>query len=91
MQSLPSYLTCYNETDVFNEKSIPPSMTKGHKTKAGTWGEIIVLEGHLDYRIFEPMIEVNHLDASHPGVIVPQRLHELSLRGPCRFKIRFYH
>ena len=54
MQVFPNDVTAYKKTPEFNESSIPKGLLKTHKTKAGVWGKIVILEGELQYTINEP-------------------------------------
>ena len=40
----------YKSTPVFDENTLPAGLRKEHRTKAGVWGVIRVLEGRLRYR-----------------------------------------
>ena len=90
MQSIPDDVTAYRQTPIFNEETIPGGLLRAHRTRAGTWAKILVLEGSLAYRILEPVPEAHTLDAQHPGVIEPQVLHEVAPLGPVRFKVVFF-
>ena len=90
MQLLPENCVSYKKTPVFTEDTIPAGLLKAHQTKSGTWGEIVVLEGQLLYRILEPVLEEHVLDADTHGVVEPMVLHEVTPRGSVRFYIDFY-
>ncbi|CAA0098335.1 Uncharacterised protein [BD1-7 clade bacterium] len=91
MRQLPDNVTYYDETDTFTEKTVPLGLLNSHRTKPGTWGEIVVDEGHLYYRVLEPMIELHHLSDGDHAVIEPDKLHEVKPDGPVKFRVRFYH
>lgn len=90
MQSIPEKCVSYKRTPVFNEASIPTGLLKAHKTKVGTWGKIVVLDGELLYRILEPTIREHLLDPDHPGVVEPQVLHEVEPKGRVSFYVDFH-
>lgn len=69
---------------------MPDALLSSHRTKSGTWGKIVVLEGNLIYRILEPRLEELQLDPEHPGVVEPTVRHEIELRAEARFYIQFY-
>ncbi len=51
MKPLPDGLAPYKRTPVFTENTVPASLLKDHKTKAGVWGVIHVKLGRLRYVI----------------------------------------
>ncbi|MCA9491078.1 MAG: DUF1971 domain-containing protein [Myxococcales bacterium] len=89
MKTLPEDVAVYKQTAEFTEGTIPPGLLRGHTTKAGTWGHIVVLEGRLRYRILEPEVEEHVLDVDHRGVVEPQIPHEVAPLGPVRFRVDF--
>ena len=54
MKSLPEGVSPYTRSPEFSEDTIPKNLRQSHRTKAGAWGKIVVLEGRLLYRILEP-------------------------------------
>src|SRR3546814_2805171 len=44
----------YRSTPVFDETSLPAALRGEHRTKAGVWGLIRVLEGKLQLNIIDP-------------------------------------
>ncbi len=90
MRSLPKECSSYKKTATFTEETVPPGLLGAHKTKKGTWGKIVVVEGHLLYRILEPEIEVHILDTAHFGVVEPEVLHQVELKGKVRFYVDFH-
>ena len=64
MKSLPEGISAYARTATFSARSIPGKLRKSHRTKAGTWAKIVILEGRLRYRILE--LDVRELELS-PG------------------------
>ena len=63
---------------------------KAHRTKAGTWGKIVVLEGRLRYRILEPEVVDLDLSPGTFGVVEPGVTHEVLPMGDVRFYVEFY-
>lgn len=64
---------------------------KEHNTKKGTWGVIRVLQGQLEYNIFEPVESTHILDPSHHGVIEPTKLHRVkALTDDLEFVVEFW-
>ena len=90
MKVLPDDLTPYRRTPEFTESSVPRGLLESHSTKAGVWGEIVVLEGILGYRILEPELEEHRLDPAHHGVVGPTIKHEARPQGSVTFYVQFY-
>lgn len=79
----------YKSTPVFDETTLPAGLRRKHRTKAGVWGVIRVLEGRLCYRVLEPASEVI-LDPDHPGLVVPDQPHLVEPLGTMRMQVDFY-
>ena len=90
MKDLPSNLIEHRRTRVFTESSVPDALLASHRTKTGTWGKIVVLEGSLIYRILEPQFEEIELDSGCPGIIESAIRHEVEPRAAVRFYVQFY-
>lgn len=90
MKPLPSTIEFYRRTPEFTEVTVPDGLRKAHRTRAGVWGRIVVLEGGLLYRIHASPAEEFRLDRDNPGVIEPGVEHEVEPLGQVRFLIEFY-
>ena len=90
MKALPEGAARYGGTPEFSDGSIPASLLRSHRTKAGTWAKVVVLEGRLLYRILEPGIEEIELSPERPGIVEPEVAHEIEAAGPVRFRVDFY-
>jgi len=90
MKELPSTVSAYRQTPVFDENSVPAGLLKSHSTKTGVWGKIIVLEGKLIYRILEPDVEEILLTPETAGVVEPTFKHEVVPVQGVRFYVEFY-
>ena len=90
MKAIPENFSPYKKTPVFDEDSVPKGLLKAHRTKEGTWGKIIILEGQLLYSINEPEHEEVVLDKEKYGVVEPTILHEVKPLGQVRFYVEFY-
>lgn len=86
---LPAGLAFRRRTPVFDETTVPAALRREHRTKAGVWGLIRVIEGRLLYRILDPPGETM-LDPATPGVVEPARPHEVVPQGRVRFRVEFY-
>ncbi len=89
MRELPSSVVAYQRTAEFDDRSVPPGLTRVHTTKAGVWGRIVVIEGRLRYRILEPQLEEHLLTPGSIGVVEPEVPHEVEPDGRVRFYLEF--
>lgn len=87
--SLPAGLTAYKRTPTFDQDSLPAGLRREHRTKAGVWALIHVIEGNLRYRILDPFSEQT-LSIGTPGVVLPEQPHEVEPLGPLRMFVEFY-
>ena len=79
----------YKSTPVFDENTLPAGLRREHRTKAGVWGVIRVLEGQLRYRVLDPISETI-LDLEHPGFVLPDQPHMVEPLGVMRMQVEFY-
>lgn len=85
----PTLAKPYKSTSVFDEVSLPAGLRREHRTKAGSWGVIRVLEGRLRYQVLDPSSELV-LEPGRPGLILPEQAHLVEPLGPIRMQIDFY-
>ena len=90
MKTLPEGVSSYASTPEFTEESVPENLLKSHRTRAGTWGRIVVLEGRLRYRVLEPELRACELSPGNPGLVEPDIPHEVEPMGRVRFRVDFY-
>jgi tellurite resistance-related uncharacterized protein len=88
-ERLPAGLTAYKQTPVFDQDSLPAGLRREHRTKAGVWALIHVVEGSLRYRILDPPSE-EILTVGTPGVVKPEQPHEVDPLGPMRMYVEFF-
>jgi tellurite resistance-related uncharacterized protein len=86
---LPAGLVAYRRTPVFDQDTIPAGLRREHRTAAGIWGLIVVLEGRLRFRALQPASETV-LTAGTPIAVAPQQPHEVAADGSVRFYVEFY-
>jgi tellurite resistance-related uncharacterized protein len=87
--ALPEGLKAYKRTPVFDQDSLPAGLRREHRTKAGVWALIHVLEGRLRYRTFNPASETE-LTPKEPGVVRPEQPHSVEPLEPMRMFVEFY-
>ena len=79
----------YKTTPVFDHQSIPLALLREHRTKAGVWGMVRVLEGELRL-IFGDASPDQLLSPANPGLVAPEQPHWVEPIGPVRMQIEFY-
>src|SRR5690348_4103150 len=87
-QGLPAGVLPYRRTPVFDEKTMPAGLRREHRTAAGVWGLITVVEGRLRFRSLVPSSE-RVLGAGDTEVVAPEQPHEVQPDGPVRFFVEF--
>lgn len=92
MKTLPADVRHYKSTPEFTEATIPAGLLRSHRTAAGVWGRITILEGSLRYRIGAAATggEELLLTPQRHGVVEPQVGHEVEAVGPVRFRVDFH-
>lgn len=85
----PTRAKPYKATAVFNEVTLPAGLRREHRTKAGSWGVIRVLEGRLRYQVLDPISEVI-LEPGRPGLILPEQPHLVEPLGSIQMQVEFY-
>eukprot|EP00602_Paraphysomonas_sp_CaronLab_P001100 CAMPEP_0185017382 /NCGR_PEP_ID=MMETSP1103-20130426/340_1 /TAXON_ID=36769 /ORGANISM="Paraphysomonas bandaiensis, Strain Caron Lab Isolate" /LENGTH=145 /DNA_ID=CAMNT_0027546763 /DNA_START=51 /DNA_END=485 /DNA_ORIENTATION=+ len=94
MKTLPSTVKAYKRTSTFTKKTVPKGLLHRHNTKVGTWGLIVVVNGSLNYTIFndgKTRPDIRILTPGNPGVIEPQVYHKVELRtDDTQFYVEFY-
>ncbi len=79
----------YRSTQVFDEKTLPAALRGEHRTKAGVWGVIRVIEGRLKLVLADSGEELI-LTPERPGLVLPEQTHRVEPRGPMRMQVDFY-
>jgi tellurite resistance-related uncharacterized protein len=78
----------YKTTSVFTELTLPAALRREHRTKAGAWGIIRVLEGEL--KLSFPDGRTGRLNPDLPGLIRPEETHWVEPIGRMRMQVEFY-
>ncbi len=79
----------YRTTAVFDQHSLPAALRREHRTKAGAWGLIRVLEGRLRLEYADGTPE-RVLTPGNPGIVRPEQIHLVEPLGPIRMRVEFY-
>jgi tellurite resistance-related uncharacterized protein len=80
----------YRSTPVFDETTLPAALRREHRTKAGVWGVIRVLEGQLRLTLADDGSEAI-LTPERAGLVLPDQPHRVEPLGPMRMQVDFYH
>lgn len=89
MPELPEGLEEYKRTATFEPETTPAGLRRTHDLKAGTWGEIVVVEGHVHYVLEDDGDLTLMLKPDRPGTVAPARPHHVVPRPGSRFFVRF--
>ena len=79
----------YRSTPVFDETTLPPALRKEHRTKAGVWGVIRVIEGRLKLTLAEGAAD-SILMPGTPGLVRPEETHRVEPLGHVLMQVDFY-
>ena len=90
MAVLPAHVVLARRTPEFTADTIPPGLLRRHTTKPGEWARIVVLEGHLRFRVLEPAVVDTVLTVDVAGIVEPTVPHEVAPDGPVRFFVEFH-
>jgi tellurite resistance-related uncharacterized protein len=86
---LPAGLVSYRRTPMFDHDTIPAGLRREHRTAAGIWGLITVIEGKLRFRALRPDSEAI-LTPATPVAVAPEQPHDVAPDGAVRFFVEFY-
>jgi tellurite methyltransferase len=77
----------YKRTATFTEGSLPAALRKEHRTKAGSWGRIVVTGGQVE---FHSRGRVLVLGAGDVGIVEPEVPHHVTPLGAARLHVEFW-
>ena len=87
-QALPAGVFPYRRTPIFDENTTPGGLRRDHRTVAGVWGLITVIDGRLRFRTLAPRCETVPR-AGDTAVVKPEEPHAVAADGPVRFFVDF--
>ncbi|KKW90383.1 DUF1971 domain-containing protein [Sphingobium chungbukense] len=79
----------YRSTPIFDEDTLPAALRGQHNTKAGVWGMVRVIEGHVRLTYLNPPSEIE-LTPEAPGLLLPEQPHFVTPLGPMKMRVDFY-
>ncbi|QWT16579.1 DUF1971 domain-containing protein [Sphingobium xenophagum] len=80
----------YKSTPVFDEATLPAALRSEHRTKAGVWGLIRVIEGELNLTYVDPHAE-KVLSPGKPGIVCPEQTHFVTPLGKVKMQVDFFN
>ena len=86
----PVPLKEYQRTPEFTDDDAPAGLLHDHRTKAGVWGRIVLLEGNLRYCLEDGSARAWILSPARPAWIPPDLPHRVEFLGPARFYVSFW-
>jgi tellurite resistance-related uncharacterized protein len=89
MPRRPPCAQVYKETPVFDSDTVPAGLLKTHALRADSWGEIVVLEGRVEYVLEDDDDRTLVLRPGITGIVAPERPHHVALAAGARFFVRF--
>lgn len=89
MPALPPDVRPYKRTRSFTEVSVPEALLRDHRTKAGTWGRIVVERGKLEYTLLVEPVRSWVLRPGIDGIIPPEALHHVRPVEEVEFYVEF--
>lgn len=87
---IPEGLVRYSTSPVFTEETVPQSLQKDHRTKAGVWAKAVVSEGSIDYILEDSPDEVLTVEAGNFALIEPEVPHRVRVTGKVTLQLEFY-
>lgn len=79
----------YRSSPVFDAATLPAALLREHRTKAGVWDVIRVLEGQLRFILADGGGETI-LTTNRPGLVLPEQTHRVEPLGKVRMRVDFY-
>jgi tellurite resistance-related uncharacterized protein len=79
----------YRSTPIFDDETLPAALRREHRTKAGVWGVVRVLEGQLKLSFVHPPRE-QIVSPDSPGLLLPDEPHYVEAIGSMRMQVDFY-
>jgi tellurite methyltransferase len=87
---IPTDALPYKRTREFGEHDMPAALRHEHDTKAGVWGELVVLAGQLRFFELGPEVREHELGVGRHGLIEPQAPHRVEPGPGTRFYVVFH-
>lgn len=83
--------TPYRSTPEFDETTLPAALRREHRTKAGVWGVIRVLEGEVRLVLDDGSAAGGTiLTPDRPGLVLPEQPHHVEPLGRMRLQVDFH-
>lgn len=79
----------YAKSPVFDERTLPDALRNDHRTKAGTWGLLRVIEGEVRLVFTDPPSD-HHVTPATPAIIPPEATHHVVTMGPMTMQVEFH-
>ncbi|WP_436793868.1 DUF1971 domain-containing protein [Actinospongicola halichondriae] len=92
-RTLPPGSEYVRTTPTFDNESVPAGLLRDHRVAAGVWGRLVVHDGTLRLvfaAVDDQPAEEQVVDVDHPGIIPPERPHQVMFDGPVTFAVEFH-
>lgn len=89
--SLPDDVVCYRILGPWTDSEIPAGLLKQHQLKAGSWGELTVVSGTIEF-CWDEVIGVEPIClATRQRIVIPPTVpHHLQIIGDAVLELHFY-
>ena len=89
--TLPENASCYRTLGPWSEDAIPEGLKGQHQLKAGSWAEIHILSGQINFAWDEGEASVAHTLKTGTKLTVPPLVpHHLIATGPVEIALSFF-
>jgi len=79
----------YRSTPIFDEATLPAALRREHRTKAGVWGLVRVIEGRLKLIYLDDGTETI-VTPDLPALVLPEQPHLVEPLGAIRMQVDFF-
>ena len=89
--TLPANASCYRTLGPWTEDAIPEGLKGQHQLKAGSWAEIHILSGQIDFAWDDgEASDAQTLETGMKLIVPPLVLHHLIVTGPVEISLSFF-
>jgi tellurite resistance-related uncharacterized protein len=79
----------YRSTPIFDATTLPAALRREHRTKAGVWGRVRVIEGRLKLTYLDSDAQTI-ITPGQPAVVLPGQPHLVEPLGAMKMQVDFF-
>ena len=87
---MPEGLRLLRTAGPWDQETVPAGLCRSHRTGAGVWGLLQVLDGGVAFRLATTPVQDTLLRAGTSQPIPPEVAHEVRIVGPTRLAVQFW-